>query len=208
MGRCRDRPDRRRWNASHSQTSSDHRRSVVAARVGVVLGDVDVVVHLISRTHHVGEGSEAYDAYYRDNVGVSDALMEATASTATAKVVYLSSIKAIAESTSGAAIDSNTVPAPTSVYGTTKLEAEEHFTQWAKENSEESRRSPPAVGLRPVGEGELPLAPPCRRLAGTAPTRKHREPPQHDLPGEPQRGHPRCGVPEHPRYSPSGSRRP
>jgi len=96
-----------------------------------IFQDVDCVVHLIGRAHHVGEGSEAYDEYYRDNVLVSEALTDGLARTAVQKVVYLSSIKAVGEQTDGRPIDGNTVPKPTTPYGQTKLEAEDRFARWA-----------------------------------------------------------------------------
>ncbi len=100
-----------------------------------VFEDVDCVVHLIGRSHHVGEGSEAYDDYYRDNVLVSEVLTDGLARTPVQKVVYLSSIKAVGENTHGTPIDGNTVPEPSTPYGQTKLEAEDRFASWAANTS-------------------------------------------------------------------------
>ena len=96
-----------------------------------VFEDVDCVVHLVGRSHHVGEGAGAYDEYYRDNVLVSEALADGLARTPVRKVVYLSSIKAVGEQTHGTPIDGNTVPKPTTPYGQTKLAAEDRLVRWA-----------------------------------------------------------------------------
>lgn len=108
-----------------------------------IFEDVDCVVHLIGRTHHVNEGPETYDDYYRDNVLVADALMHGLARTPVQKVVYLSSIKAVTEATRGIPIDGRTEPAPTTPYGQTKLEAENRFMSWAAATSKH------LVALRP-----------------------------------------------------------
>lgn len=76
-----------------------------------------------------------YNEYYRDNVLVAEALMDGLARTPVQKIVYLSSIKAISEQTHGTPIDANTVPAPTTPYGQTKLEAEGRFASWADDKS-------------------------------------------------------------------------
>lgn len=120
-----------------------------------VFEDVDCVVHLVSRAHHVGEGAHAYDDYYRDNVLVSDALMEGLALTTVRKVVYLSSIKAVGEQTDGTLFDANTMPAPTTPYGWTKLETEDRFARWAADMSKDLIILRPPLAYGPGVKGNF-----------------------------------------------------
>ena len=99
-----------------------------------VFEDVDCVIHLIGHAHHIGEGSEAYDEYYRDNVLVSR-LLQMDLPGHPFRRSSLRSIKAVGERTHGTSIDGDTVPEPTTPYGQTKLEAEDGSTRWAAEAS-------------------------------------------------------------------------
>lgn len=88
------------------------------------LTDVDVIIHLIAKTHAQDVMSELED-YRAINVDISKALAQAAIKARVKRLVFLSSIKVNGESTDNKPFQSSDQPAPTTAYGISKMEAEE-----------------------------------------------------------------------------------
>ena len=87
--------------------------------------DVDAVVHLVARTHVTDEfGAAAMQAYRSVNVDVSRRLAKAAREEGVKRLVYLSSIKAVGN-TSEEPLTEKHPCEPIDSYGITKLEAEQ-----------------------------------------------------------------------------------
>ena len=85
---------------------------------------VDYVVHLVARTHMTDEfGAAAMQSYRATNVDITRRLVQAAANNGVQRVVYLSSIKAVANS-SNEPLTEQSPCEPSDSYGITKLEAE------------------------------------------------------------------------------------
>lgn len=101
-----------------------------------IFTDIDAVIHLVARTHITGESADASSEAYRliNVVGTQKAL-EAAAAAGVKYFVYISSVKAAAESTEiGQALTSEFTPNPKDAYGKTKLEAEQLVQKFCEEN--------------------------------------------------------------------------
>ncbi|MBU3071682.1 NAD-dependent epimerase/dehydratase family protein [Aestuariicella sp. G3-2] len=86
--------------------------------------DVDVIIHLIAKTHAQDVMSELED-YRAINVDISKALAQAAIKAKAKRLVFLSSIKVNGESTDSRPFQNTDQPAPTTAYGISKMEAEE-----------------------------------------------------------------------------------
>lgn len=89
----------------------------------VGLEDADVVLHLASRVHEMNDTARAASAYERTNVEGTKALVESAMNAQVTRFVFVSSVKAIGESTEGQ-VDELSPTTPTTPYGVTKLAAE------------------------------------------------------------------------------------
>lgn len=88
------------------------------------LAEVEVVVHLIARTHVLDDrAADPLLAYRQLNVDLTRTLVQASLDAGVERVVFLSSIKAVGEG-SKEAYTETTPPAPEDAYGVSKLEAE------------------------------------------------------------------------------------
>ncbi|MDA9842613.1 NAD-dependent epimerase/dehydratase family protein [Gammaproteobacteria bacterium] len=92
-----------------------------------VLKDIDVVIHLVAKTHNNFDDTKNSLKEYRNiNVKITEALCKAIKKSVVRRLVFLSSIKVNGESTNpNQFFDENTIPKPEDNYGKTKLEAEE-----------------------------------------------------------------------------------
>ena len=107
--------------------------SDVDARVGDVcdsqavrsaVAGVDVVVHLAALLHQFGDSAGLGPEYERVNVGGTENVVRAATAEGVGRVVFLSTI-AVDGPTSGQLIDENTPARPATIYGQTKLAAEQ-----------------------------------------------------------------------------------
>ena len=92
-----------------------------------VLKDIDVVIHLVAKTHKNFDSTlNSLEEYRNINVKITETLCKSIKKSRAHRLVYLSSIKVNGESTnSNQFFDENTIPKPEDNYGKTKLEAEE-----------------------------------------------------------------------------------
>lgn len=91
----------------------------------VVLKGIDVVVHLIARTHNTSEkDKDTYPLYQETNVAITEALCDAILESSVRKLIFLSSIKVNGECTFEQPHSENSPENPEDNYGRTKQEAE------------------------------------------------------------------------------------
>ena len=90
-----------------------------------VLIGIDVVIHLIARTHNLSEKNiDTYDLYHHTNVGITETLCDAILDSDVKKLVFMSSIKVNGESTEINSFSETSNENPEDTYGITKKEAE------------------------------------------------------------------------------------
>lgn len=85
--------------------------------------DIDVVFHLAAKTHAVGSSARDRADYERLNVDLTRRLLRCAVEAGCGAVLLSSSVKVLGEG-GEKALDDSTVPAPDSLYGETKLQAE------------------------------------------------------------------------------------
>lgn len=117
---------------------------------GVVTGDLDIktdwkpflekveiVVHLAARVHRMSEDkSEAVEAYQRINVGVTEALANASSWAGVRRFIFISSVKAMGECTQPGEAWSESSPCfPQDDYGRSKYEAEKVLVDIGKKTN-------------------------------------------------------------------------
>lgn len=109
------------------------------------LRGVSAIVHLAARAHRMGEsGPDAEARYQRDNVDVTAVLADAAARAKVSRFVFVSSVKAMGESTPiDSPWDEGSPCVPVDAYGRTKLAAERALT------AHSARSGLPVVILRP-----------------------------------------------------------
>lgn len=92
-----------------------------------LLADVDIVVHLIAKTHSSDSGDlKALPDYRHINVDITKALLDASSAAEVKRFIYLSSIKAVGEETPIDKPFTEESPChPVDSYGISKREAEE-----------------------------------------------------------------------------------
>jgi nucleoside-diphosphate-sugar epimerase len=84
----------------------------------------DAVIHLVARTHVMGE-TDNDQLYYQTNVEGTRALATAAIKAGVGRFIFLSSIKALAEESGQSTLTEDMIPIPEDAYGRTKLEAEQ-----------------------------------------------------------------------------------
>lgn len=89
----------------------------------VLVGDIDVVIHLAARAHMMNE-KDTYQAYVAINVDASKHLAEQAAINGVKRFIFLSSIKVNGESTEKTIFTELNEPQPEDDYGKSKNEAE------------------------------------------------------------------------------------
>ncbi|MCA8374192.1 NAD-dependent epimerase/dehydratase family protein [Burkholderia multivorans] len=96
----------------------------------------DSVVHLAARVHMMSDDSrDALAAYRATNVEGALRVARAARRSGAKRFVYVSSIKAVAESSAGeSALDEQRSPAPCDPYGISKLEAEQALRSYGAES--------------------------------------------------------------------------
>ncbi len=92
--------------------------------------DVDAVVHLAGLAHDT-KNTLDNAAYYEVNYELTKRLFDWYEKTTANKFIYISSVKAIADSVKGA-LTEEYIPEPITAYGKSKLQAEQYIRQQAK----------------------------------------------------------------------------
>jgi len=99
------------------------------------LADVEAVVHLAGRAHVMNDAAaDALSEYRRTNVGVTQVLAGAAGVAGVRRFIYMSSVKAVAESSGVSILADDASPHPEDAYGRSKREAEEWLFDQAAAN--------------------------------------------------------------------------
>jgi len=91
-----------------------------------LLAGVDTLFHLAGKAHALSEVSGDDSEYGRINVGGMDALLECAAGSALSRFVFFSTVKAMGDD-DARCMDEQWNAAPTTAYGISKREAEDHL---------------------------------------------------------------------------------
>jgi nucleoside-diphosphate-sugar epimerase len=133
-------------------TSISRRKSVCSASNEVIIADLvtnqdsvlvpfgtEVVIHLAGRAHVMNETEEeALEQYRNVNVKVTENLAKQAVGVGVKRFIYMSSIKAMGESTSGQSpYSEESELKPEDPYGVSKMEAEEVLKKIAKDSGME-----------------------------------------------------------------------
>ncbi|WP_133650897.1 NAD-dependent epimerase/dehydratase family protein [Paraburkholderia flava] len=98
----------------------------------------DCVVHLAARVHVMDAGARNADEAFREtNVDGTLRIAQAAARRGAGRFVFVSSIKAVAESDAGHAVTEVDPPAPHDAYGRSKLAAEQALMRYGAESGME-----------------------------------------------------------------------
>lgn len=89
--------------------------------------DYDVLIHLAGKAHDVKKNADESE-YYEANFELTKRLFDAFLISNAKKFIYLSSVKAVADSVVGV-LDEEVIPNPLTVYGKSKRMAEEYILQ-------------------------------------------------------------------------------
>lgn len=92
-----------------------------------VLEDIDAVIHLAGLAHDT-KNSLDDDAYFKVNYSLTKMLYDWYLTSNATRFVYVSSVKAVADSVDGVLLEDVT-PTPITAYGKSKLKAEEYIRQ-------------------------------------------------------------------------------
>jgi nucleoside-diphosphate-sugar epimerase len=125
------------------------------------LRDIEVIVHLVARTHVMRSyGDDDLRLYRRINVGGTRRLAEQAAQKGVRRFVFVSSIKVNGERTSDRPFRSSDPPSPEDAYGISKREAEEVLADVATRHDMETVVVRPPLVYGPGVRGNF------RRLVG------------------------------------------
>ena len=95
---------------------------------------VDSIIHLAGKAHDTKNTSEE-KTYFDINVGLTQQIFEYFLQSNASKFIFFSSVKAVADNVNGEYLTEDAVPDPKTVYGKSKLEAENYiFSQTLPED--------------------------------------------------------------------------
>lgn len=122
------------------------------------LKGIDSVIHLASRVHVMNEREGEADAeFHRVNVQASLALARQAHQAGAKRIVYVSSIKAAGERTSGKPMSPDDTPRPEDAYGHSKLAAEQALRALSTETGLELVIVRPPMVVGAGVRGNLPV---------------------------------------------------
>lgn len=160
----------RGWRVRAAIRRPDGRFRTETIPVGDIGGDtdwsaaldgIDAVVHLAAHVHRLGEGPDDDARHFSVNAEGTGRLAEAAAAAGVRRVVFVSSIKAVADD---GLVTERTPPLPRTAYGRSKLEGERALERIAGRTDVETViLRPPLVYGPGVGANFLQLLQLCRR---------------------------------------------
>ena len=125
---------------------------------GACLKDIEVVIHVAARAHILrDQDADPLAAFRRINCAGTLAFARSAAAAGVRRFVFVSSIKANGEVTSGRAFTANDAPAPISPYGVTKWEAEQGLALIGQETGLEVVVVRPPLVIGSGAKGNLGL---------------------------------------------------
>ncbi len=101
-----------------------------------VCSGVDVIIHLAGRAHIIHETTDdALSAFRKVNRDISVSLANSAANTGVKRIVYVSSIGVLGDSTDGQPFSETDLPCPYDAYTRSKLEAEQALRRISEESN-------------------------------------------------------------------------
>lgn len=88
--------------------------------------DNDCIIHLAGKAHDTRNSIDE-QSYFNINVGLTQKIFQHFLKSSASKFIFFSSVKAIADSVTGAFLIEDTPPNPQTPYGKSKLEAEQYI---------------------------------------------------------------------------------
>ncbi len=109
-----------------SRTSEKQRQSFTWDNIADIKGhDIEAIVHLAGKAHDIKNTSDANE-YFEVNTALTKKLFDIFLQSKASTFVYLSSVKAAADTVDGI-LDEDVVPNPKTAYGQSKQKAEEYL---------------------------------------------------------------------------------
>jgi nucleoside-diphosphate-sugar epimerase len=112
-------------NSKWSIGSFKRDESFIQGNLTKIFNGIDVVIHLAGKAHDLKNVSNP-DGYYQGNTELTKRLYDAFLKSSATKFVYISSVKAVADSLE-APLTENQSPVPQTHYGKSKLMAEQYI---------------------------------------------------------------------------------
>ncbi|MBC7886431.1 MAG: NAD-dependent epimerase/dehydratase family protein [Ferruginibacter sp.] len=88
--------------------------------------EIDIVIHLAGKAHDTSNTSNAQD-YFDINVDLTKKIFDLFLTSGASKFIFFSSVKAVADTVSGAVLTEEIPPNPLTPYGQSKLAAEQYI---------------------------------------------------------------------------------
>ena len=92
------------------------------------ISPVDAIIHLAGKAHDT-KNTSAEKEYFDINVGLTKKIFDLFLASTATKFIFFSSVKASADSVSGAFLSEDVLPNPQTPYGKSKLEAERYILE-------------------------------------------------------------------------------
>lgn len=98
------------------------------------LPSIDCIIHLAGKAHDTKNATEE-QAYFDINVGLTKIIFEHFLASDSSKFIFFSSVKAVADTVEGKLLTEETIPAPKTPYGKSKLAAEKYILSYQSQSS-------------------------------------------------------------------------
>lgn len=121
----------------------------------ITIFDYDVILHLAGKAHDLKNTSKT-DEYYRINFGLTKNLIDSFIESNVSKFIYISSVKAVAESVKNK-LDESYQPNPFTPYGKSKLLAEKYIQEKLIDSAKKFYIIRPCMIHGPGNKGNLNL---------------------------------------------------
>lgn len=121
----------------------------------ITIFDYDVILHLAGKAHDLKNTSKT-DEYYRINFGLTKNLIDSFIESNVSKFIYISSVKAVADSVKNK-LDESYQPNPFTPYGKSKLLAEKYIQEKLIDSAKKFYIIRPCMIHGPGNKGNLNL---------------------------------------------------
>jgi len=121
----------------------------------IIIFDYDVILHLAGKAHDLKNTSRT-DEYYRINFGLTKNLIDSFIESNVSKFIYISSVKAVADSVNNK-LDESYQPNPFTPYGKSKLLAEKYIQEKLNGSAKKFYIIRPCMIHGPGNKGNLNL---------------------------------------------------
>lgn len=124
------------------------------------LPPLDCIIHLAGKAHDTQNITEE-QTYFDINVGLTQKIFEYFSQSKASKFIFFSSVKAVADEVEGEVLTEDTIPAPKTPYGESKLAAEKYILSRKSEDGRQKKKlRTPDSGLR-TSDKKVYILRPC-----------------------------------------------